>query len=52
MGSFLFLIPLSIVLGLIWLVVFLWSLESDQYSDLEGASQRILFDDDDPIKKK
>jgi cbb3-type cytochrome oxidase maturation protein len=27
------------------LAVFLWSLRSGQYEDLEGAANRILFDD-------
>ncbi|WP_374625012.1 cbb3-type cytochrome oxidase assembly protein CcoS [Devosia sp.] len=42
-----FLIPIAIGLGLLALVTFLWTLKSGQYDDLEGASQRIL-DDDEP----
>ncbi|MFT4794526.1 MAG: cbb3-type cytochrome oxidase maturation protein [Paracoccaceae bacterium] len=40
-------IPLSILLGLVGLVAFLWSLRSDQYRDPEGDAARILFEEDD-----
>jgi len=49
MDALLFLIPVAIGLGLVGLVAFLWSLKSGQYEDLEGAAQRILFDDDEPL---
>ena len=39
---------LWILLGLLGLAAFLWSLRSGQYEDLEGAAERILFDDDEP----
>ncbi|MBS0248348.1 MAG: cbb3-type cytochrome oxidase assembly protein CcoS [Proteobacteria bacterium] len=45
MLNFFFLIPISIGLGLIGLAAFLWSLNDNQYADLEGAAQRILFDE-------
>jgi cbb3-type cytochrome oxidase maturation protein len=45
MPDYLFLIPISIGLGFIGLVAFFWSLNDGQYTDLEGAAQRILFDD-------
>ena len=48
MNDFFYLIPVSIVLGLIGLVVFLWTLRDGQYEDLDGASERILYDDDIP----
>jgi cbb3-type cytochrome oxidase maturation protein len=35
-----------LLLGLCALTVFLWSLRTGQYEDLEGASNRILFDDE------
>jgi cbb3-type cytochrome oxidase maturation protein len=41
----LFLVPMALVLGGLGLVAFLWSLKSGQYEDLEGAAERILFDD-------
>jgi cbb3-type cytochrome oxidase maturation protein len=43
----LFLIPIALFLGLLGLVAFVWSLKSGQYDDLEGASWRILFDEDE-----
>ncbi|MFI5408515.1 cbb3-type cytochrome oxidase assembly protein CcoS [Kaistia sp. UC242_56] len=47
MDSLIFLVPLALLFGLVALVVFLWSLRSAQYDDLDGAAQRILLDDDD-----
>ena len=46
MTTMLGLILLSLLLGGIGLAVFLWTLQSGQYDDLEGAANRILFDDD------
>ena len=43
------LIPLMIGLGLIGVVVFIWSVRSGQYDDMEGDANRILMDDDDPL---
>jgi cbb3-type cytochrome oxidase maturation protein len=40
------LVPLALLLGLAGLFAFLWSLRSDQYSDLDGAAVRMLADDD------
>lgn len=44
----LYLIPIAIGLGLLGLVAFLWALKSGQFDDMEGAANRILFDDDPP----
>ncbi len=46
------LIPLMIGLGLIGVVIFIWSVRSGQYDDLEGDANRILMDDDDPLLPK
>jgi cbb3-type cytochrome oxidase maturation protein len=46
MNVLVFLIPMALVLGLLGLVGFLWSLKSGQYDDLDGAAVRILNDDD------
>jgi cbb3-type cytochrome oxidase maturation protein len=43
------LIPLMIGLGLVGVVIFIWSVRSGQYDDLEGDANRILMDDDDPL---
>lgn len=45
MNALIFLIPISLVLGLLGLAGFLWALRSRQYDDLDGAAARILFDD-------
>ncbi|MAF97037.1 MAG: cbb3-type cytochrome oxidase assembly protein CcoS [Micavibrio sp.] len=42
-----YLIPVALLLGLIGLAGFIWSLKSGQYDDLDGAAQRILLDDDE-----
>jgi cbb3-type cytochrome oxidase maturation protein len=47
MSILLFLIPAALLLGLLGLAAFMWSLRSGQYDDLEGAAERILFDDED-----
>jgi cbb3-type cytochrome oxidase maturation protein len=46
-NSLLILIPLAILLGLIGLAAFLWALRTGQFDDLDGAANRILFDEDD-----
>ena len=46
MSALAFLIPTSLVLGLVGLGCFLWSLRSCQYDDLDGAAARILLDDE------
>jgi len=52
MSDFLFLVPLSLLMGLLALGVFMWSLKSDQYDDIEGSAERILHSDDKPIVKE
>jgi cbb3-type cytochrome oxidase maturation protein len=44
----LYLIAASLALGAGGLAVFMWSMRSGQYEDLDGAAQRILFDDPPP----
>jgi len=48
MNILIFLVPAALLLGLLGLVAFLWSLKAGQYDDLEGAAERILYDDDKP----
>ncbi len=48
MTSMLTLILLSLALGGGGLALFLWALHSGQYEDLEGAANRILFEDRPP----
>ena len=47
MNVILYLLAISLVLGGGGLAVFLWALRSGQYDDMEGAANRILFDDED-----
>ncbi|MAN61617.1 cbb3-type cytochrome oxidase assembly protein CcoS [Parvibaculaceae bacterium PLY_AMNH_Bact1] len=51
MDALIFLIPIALGLGLLGLGAFLWSLKSGQYDDMDGAAERILFDDDTPPNK-
>ncbi|UWR22646.1 cbb3-type cytochrome oxidase assembly protein CcoS [Sulfitobacter sp. S190] len=39
------LIPVSLILGGVGLVAFLWTVRSDQYDDDQGNAARILLDD-------
>lgn len=41
-----FLVPLTIMLGAIGLMGFLWSLKNGQYDDLDGAAWRAIADDE------
>jgi len=50
MTDFFYLIPVALALGAAGLAAFLWSLRNGQYDDLDGAAERILFDDDKPLK--
>lgn len=47
MRVLLILIPIALSLGLMGLIAFLWSLRSGQFEDLDGAAERILYDDED-----
>jgi cbb3-type cytochrome oxidase maturation protein len=46
MNVLLVLVPLALGLGIAGLFAFLWSLNSGQYNDVEGAAVRVLLDDD------
>ena len=50
MSAFYYLIPVSLLLGTAGLVLFLWSMRNGQYEDLDGASERILYDEDEPAE--
>lgn len=49
MNALLILIPIALLLGLVGLAAFLWSLKSGQFEDLDGAAERILMDDEDDV---
>jgi len=45
-----FLFLLSGVFVLLIIVGVFWSIKSGQFADLEGPAERILMDDDDPLR--
>jgi len=45
------LIPISLLLGAVGLLAFVWTLKSRQYDDPEGDARRILRDDYDDKPK-
>ena len=45
------LVPLALMLGLLGLIGFLWSLKNGQYDDLEGAGWRAIADDEPASEK-
>lgn len=47
MSVLVYLIPLALLLGLMGLAAFFWALRNGQFEDLDGAAQRILFDDEE-----
>jgi cbb3-type cytochrome oxidase maturation protein len=50
MDILIFLIPIALLMGLVGLGAFLWSLRSGQFEDLDGAAMRILIDDEQDSK--
>ena len=47
MSVIMFLAPTSILLGLVGLAAFWWTVAHDQYEDLDGDAARILNDHED-----
>lgn len=45
MNVLVILIPVSLTLGAVGLIGFLWTVRSDQYDDDKGNAARILLDD-------
>jgi cbb3-type cytochrome oxidase maturation protein len=52
MDILIYLIPIALLLGLVGLGGFIWSLKSNQYDDMDGAAHRVLLDDDEKNSKK
>ena len=40
-----FIIPMALILGLFFLITFIFAIKKGQYDDLEGSANRILIDD-------
>ena len=52
MADFLYLVPIALGLGAMGLLAFMWTLRSGQYEDMDGAAERILFEETDkPLAK-
>jgi len=49
MDIILMLIPAALIFSIAALLVFRWSVKSDQYDDMEGEAYRILMDDESMI---
>lgn len=47
MNGLVFLIPIALGMGALGLVAFIWALSRGQFEDPEGASMRVLIDDDE-----
>ncbi len=47
MNGLLFLLPIALGLGLAGLIAFFWALKRGQFEDLDGAANRILYDDEE-----
>jgi len=43
MEVFLFLIPFTLLIIIIMLIALFWALRNNQYEDLKGEGERILF---------
>lgn len=52
MNGIAILIPIALLLGLGGLAAFFWSLGNGQYEDMDGASLRILNEEDAPLADK
>jgi len=46
MENLIYLVPTALGLGGLGLAAFFWALKGKQFEDMEGAANRILFDDD------
>lgn len=52
MEGLVYLIPAALFLGLVGLGCFLWTIKDGQYDDLEGATYRALFEEDDMAEEQ
>jgi cbb3-type cytochrome oxidase maturation protein len=46
MSVLIYLIPIALTLGVIGLIAFLWAVKNRQFEDLDGAANRILFEEE------
>lgn len=52
MSFLIYLIPLSIALGLLGVAAFIWALRNDQFDDPEGNAARVLLNEIPPQPKR
>ena len=52
MNNLLFLIPAALGLGLLGLAAFVWATRTGQFDDPAGAANRILTDEDEPLRDR
>ncbi len=51
MSFLIYLIPLSIALGLLGVAAFFWALRNDQFDDPEGNAARVLLNEKPPQER-
>ena len=49
MNILLYLIPITLTLGIAGLVAFFWAMKNGQFEDLDGAAHRVLREDEDDV---
>ena len=45
MSYLVWLVPIALGMGVVGLTAFLWSMQTGQYEDLDGAAERVLLAD-------
>ena len=45
-------LPVALILALVAVLAFVWAVKSGQYDDLDGAAERVLFDDEEEESRK
>ncbi len=46
------LLPLALLLGLLFVLSFIWAVRRGQYDDLETPKHRMLIDEDNYVNKR
>ncbi|PIQ58075.1 MAG: cbb3-type cytochrome oxidase assembly protein CcoS [Bdellovibrio sp. CG12_big_fil_rev_8_21_14_0_65_39_13] len=50
MNAMIILVPFALILGLLFVGVFVWAVKNGQFDDLDTPAQRMLFEDQKYIK--
>lgn len=50
MNAMIILVPFALILGLLFVGVFIWAVKNGQFDDLDTPAKRMLFDDQNNIK--